>query len=117
MNPDTLERRLEAYAKQPLPAAPTNVAVAVWLEIERRRHESLLARLGWHKLLERPAWALAGLAFALAVGAIPAVAFSRVQQARQLARDSLHFEVFSPRPRGQIANLLAHPENSPNHSP
>ena len=74
MNPDPLERRLEAYAKQPLPAAPANVADDVWREIERRRHESLLARLGWHELLKRPSWALAGLSFALAVGAIPAVA-------------------------------------------
>lgn len=117
MNPDPLERRLEAYAKQPLPAAPANVAGDVWREIERRRHESLLARLGWHELLKRPSWALAGLSFALAVGAIPAVAFSRMQQADELARDSLHFEVFSPRPRGQIVSLLAHPKSSLLHTP
>jgi hypothetical protein len=117
MNPDPLERRLEAYAKQELPRVPANVAADVWREIERRRHESLLARLGWHELLKRPAWALAGLAFALAVGAIPAVAFGRVQQAEQLARDSLHFQVFSPRPRGQIVSLLARPQTSHPHTP
>jgi hypothetical protein len=117
MNPDPLERQLEAYAQQSVPAAPVKLAEAVWNEIERRRSESLAARLGWHELLKRPAWALAGLAFALAVGAMPAVAFSRLQQARQLARDSLHFEVFAPHPRGQIATLLAHPENSRHHSP
>jgi hypothetical protein len=117
MNTDPLDRKLERYAQAPLPAAPLNVAAGVWHEIEHRRRQSLVARLGWNELLSRPRWALAGLAFAVAVGAVPAVAFTRAQQAKQLARDSLHFDVFSPHPRGQIASLLAKPDNSDSHSP
>lgn len=112
MNPDPLERRLDAYAQQPLPTAPANVADGVWGEIERRRREPFVARLGWPDLLKRPAWAAAGLAFALAIGVVPALAFSRAQQAKRLARDSLHFEVFSPHARGQPASVLAKPDSS-----
>lgn len=112
MNPDPLERRLDAYAKQSLPTAPGNVAAGVWREIERRRQEPLVGKLGWPELLKRPAWAVAGLCFALAVGVVPALAFNRAQQAKRLARDSLHFDVFSPHARGQPASVLAKPDNS-----
>lgn len=112
MNPDPLERRLDAYAKQTLPTAPANVAAGAWREIERRRHEPFLARLGWPELLKSRAWAVAGLGFALAIGVVPALAFNRAQQAKRLARDSLHFDVFSPHARGQPASVLAKPDGS-----
>lgn len=114
MNPDSFDRQLEAYARQPLPAAPTNLSAGVWREIDRQRAQPFL---GWGELLKRPGWMLAGLAFALAVGAIPAVAFSRAQQVKRLARDSLHFDVFSPRAPGQLASVLTKPNNAPSSSP
>lgn len=117
MNPDPLDRKLGDYAKQPLPSAPANVTAGVWQAIEHRRRETFGARLGWHELLKRPAWAIGGLAFALVVGVVPALAFSRAQNAKRIARDSLHFDVFSPHARGQPASLLAQPNNSHPHSP
>lgn len=119
MSPDPFDRKLDAYAKRLLPATPRDIAAGVWQEIERRRHETLAARLGWHELLKRPAWALAGLGFAVALGAVPAATWSRLQEARRLARDSLHFEVFSPHARGQIASVLTQPDSSatPQRSP
>lgn len=119
MNPDPLDRRLAEYAKQPLPAAPGDVAANVWRAIERRHHQALAARIGWHELLARPGWAIAGLVFAVAVGAAPAFAFVKVQQAKRLAEQSLHFDVFSMRTGAQVMNVLAGPERAtnPTHSP
>lgn len=117
MNSDPLDRKLEAYAQQGLPSPPANVAAGVWQAIERRRRETLFVRLGWSELLRRPAWAIGGLAFALAIGVVPAVAVSRAQQAMRLARDSLHFDVFSPRARGQPASLLVEPDTAHSHTP
>ena len=116
MNPDPLERRLDAYARHALPAAPANLHADVWREIERRRTESFLARLGWAELLRRPAWAAAGIAFAVAMGMIPAVAFTRAQEEKRLARASLHFGIFAP-PRGPLATLQPQSDHPHLHTP
>lgn len=117
MNSDPLDRKLAVYAKQGLPHAPADMKDGVWQAIERRQRESFLTRLGWGELLRRPAWAIGGLAFALAIGVVPALTFSRAQQTKRMARDSLHLDVFSPRARGQPASLLVQPANSHSHSP
>jgi hypothetical protein len=111
MIPDPLDRKLDAYSRQPLPASPHDVDAEVWREIERRREQPLAARLGWHELLRQPWWAVAGLTFAIAIGTVSALAFNRVQQTKRLARDSLHLDVFLPRARGLPASVLAKPDS------
>ena len=110
MNPDPLDRKLEAYAKEPMPAVPLEIEAGVWRAIEDRRGATLAARLGWSELLKRPLWAAAGLAFAVAIGAVPAAAFMRAQNAKALARHSLHLEVFSSHTSGQAASVLTPPK-------
>ena len=96
MNPDPLDDLLSAYAKQPLPAAPDRFTADVWKEIEQRRHRGVGALLGlnWRELLQRPRFALSALGLALLAGLLPA-AVTRSADHALLARDSLHFEVFS----------------------
>lgn len=114
MNTDPVERRLDAFAKQPLPPAPGDLAAGVWQEIERRRTASAFS---WESLLS-PRLALAGLAFALLAGVVPAVAFSKAQSAKRRAADSLHFDAFSTRVAGQMINgLTASQSDTSRHSP
>ena len=96
MNSDPIDDLLSAYAKQPLPTAPDRFTADVWKDIEQRRHRGLGALLGlnWRELLERPRLALSALGLALLAGLLPAVAARSADHAL-LARDSLHFEVFS----------------------
>ena len=117
MNQDPLDPLLGDYAQHSLPRCPLDLQAGVWREIERRRHDTLAARLGWNELFQRPAWTLAGLVIALAVGAVPAMAFGHAQSTKQLARDSLHFEVFSPLARGQIASVFTRPDVAVPSSP
>lgn len=104
MNPDPLERKLEAYARQPMPDPPSNLSAGVWGEIERRRGSS---GFGWSELLARPYLTLAALAFAIAMGVVPAFAFVKTQNAKRLASDSLHFDVFSTHAAGQVVGALS----------
>jgi hypothetical protein len=62
--------------------------------------------LSWRELFAEPRLALAGLAIALFAGVLPA-AVVRVSDNTQLARTSLHFDVFSTRSPGMPATLLA----------
>lgn len=107
MNDDPLDRKLEAYAKQPLPSVPSELSGAVWREVERRRAGSF----SWEAMLS-PRLALAGLAFALLLGIAPAVVFVKLQNSKQLASESLHFDVFSTSFAGQVVSGLAHPQNN-----
>ncbi|MBI5767806.1 MAG: hypothetical protein HZA93_08415 [Verrucomicrobia bacterium] len=97
MNSDPLDELLSAYAKQPLPSAPDRFTADVWKDIEHRRHRRLgtLLGLNWRELLERPRLALSALGLALLAGLVPAI-MARSADHALLARDSLHFEVFSP---------------------
>ena len=109
MKPDTLDDLLIAYAQQPVPATSLRTSDA-WREIERRRRQNVWSRLflilDWHELFAEPRLALAALAFALMIGAVPAMAMARAEHADHLARQSIHFEVFSATSSGQLAVLL-----------
>ena len=99
MQPEPLETILAEYAAQPLPRSLEPSAAAVWREIENRRTQSWRSRVfphfDWLELFGRPGFVLAGVALALVAGAMPAVAMERVEKQRELARLSIHFEVFS----------------------
>ena len=110
MNDDPLDRKLEAYAKQPLPSMPPDLTAAVWRDVERRRGESI----SWDALLS-PRIALAGLAFALLVGIAPAVVVVKLQSSRQLASESLHFDVFSTDVARVVGGLVQPGANSHRH--
>lgn len=117
MSPDPLERKLADYARQSLPAAPDDIAAGVWREIDRRRGQTFTPRIGWRELLARPGWGIAGLIFAVAAGAAPALAFAKAQQARRLAQQSLHLDVFSLQTAGEVTSVLAAPDRSPTQQP
>lgn len=99
MKPDRLETILAAYAAQSLPASSEPSTAEVWREIERRRRQSLWSRIfpmfDWREFLLEPRLAVAAVAFAVTVGVLPAMAFNRIENERRLARQSMHFDVFS----------------------
>ena len=107
MNTDPLDRKLDAYAKQALPSTPSDFPAAVWREVERRRGETL----SWDILLS-PRIALAGLAFALLVGIVPVVVVVKLQSSKQLASESLHFDVFSTDRAGHVVSGLVQQQTS-----
>jgi len=61
--------------------------------------------LSWRELFAEPRLAMAGLAVALLAGVLPAAAV-RAANDGELARASLHFEVFSTHLPGTPAALL-----------
>ena len=97
MNSDPLDDLLDAYAKQSTPP-PSQLATGVWHKIARHRNRTLWQRLlhslEWHELFREPRVALSALALALLIGLMPAFATRSYGQVK-LARESLHFEVFS----------------------
>ena len=96
MNPDPIDDLLNAYAKQPTPAVPDRMTADIWRDIERRRSRfGWLIGLSWQELLRQPRLAVAALGLALLAGLLPATTLRSVEHA-QRARESLHFEVFSP---------------------
>lgn len=102
---------LSAYAKQPLPDA--NVSTAeIWREIDRRRSQSVWIRmfsvLDLRELFAEPRLAMAALAFAAIVGAVPAVIVSQADSELRLARQSIHLEVFAPDAKG-LGSVFARP--------
>ena len=107
MNDDPLDRKLDAYARKPLPSPPPDLSRAVWQEVERRRGEAF----SWDALLS-PRLALAGLAFALLAGIAPAVVLVKLQSSRQLASESLHFDVFSTEIARHVVSGLVQPPTS-----
>jgi hypothetical protein len=115
MNPDPLDRKLEAYARQSLPAVPPDLDAGVWGAIEQRRNATLAARLGWTELVARPLWAAAALVFAIAIGAAPAIAFMKARSDKALVRHSLHLEAFSSHTPGHVASVLVPPRSAGNH--
>ena len=107
MNNNSLDQRLNAYANQPLPSAPADLPIAVWREIERRRAKTI----SWEALLS-PRIALAGLAFALLVGIVPVVVVVKLQSSKQLASESLHFDVFSTDRAVHVVSSLVQQQTS-----
>jgi hypothetical protein len=98
MDPDPTDRLLERYARQPLPSAPEVVA-EVWREIEKRRSLSFWSRLfplsDWSEFIGRRSLAVSALAAALVVGILPSVVATRAKADQKLARQSIHFNVFT----------------------
>lgn len=107
MSTDPLDEKLGAYAQQPLPSAPADLPTAVWRQIEGQRADTF----SWDKLLS-PKVALAGLAFALLVGIAPAVVLVKLQSSKQLASESLHFDVFSTELAGNVVSGLKPAQSS-----
>ena len=110
MKPEHLEQTLASYAKQPLPACPDRLTADVWREIEQRRRHSVWTRLfqqfDWRDLSAEPRLAFAALGLALAIGLVPAFFLAKPEMEKRLARESLHFEVFSSQaPLALLARL------------
>lgn len=116
MKHDPLEQTLASYARQPLPPCPEQLTADVWRDIERRRQESVWSRLfpllDWHELFGEPRLAVVALGFAVMIGVVPAVVLSRAENTKRLARQSMHFEVFSANSSAQFATLFAEPAAS-----
>ena len=112
MKPDRLENTLAAYAAQPLPPLSGPSTADVWREIEQRRRHSWRSRifpvLDWRELFSQPRLAVAALAFAVTVGVVPAAAVNRIENERQLARQSIHFDVFSAH-AGALGSVFSRP--------
>ena len=112
MKPDRLETLLAAYAAQYLPKQSGPSIAEVWHEIERRRQQPFWSQIfpviDWHELFLEPRLAVAALAFAITVGVVPAMAFNRIENERRLARQSIHFEVFSS-DAGTLGSVFAKP--------
>ena len=100
MKPDPIDQALASYARQPLPACPDRLTGGVWREIGSRRR-SVWARLfpaaEWRGLFANPRLALPAVALALAVGLLPGLLLASPGAEQNLARESLHFDVFSSR--------------------
>jgi hypothetical protein len=101
MNTDPLENILASYAKSEVPPATTG-APEIWREIERRKKKgswlSSLSLLDWRELFLEPKLAAAGLALAVIAGSMPLFLTSSHQVSEaELARESLHLDVFSNR--------------------
>ena len=97
MNPDPLDDLLSSYSRQPLPPAP-DFTPHVWSTIKQRRSSfwsRLLPAAGWDELFREPRLAVPAFALVLVIGLLPAITFVNARRESQLARDSLHFDVFS----------------------
>ncbi len=110
MNPDPLDDLLRDYARQPLPPPPSDMEREVWRDIaQRRKHggwwSGLFPILSWRELFAEPRFAVASVALALLTGVLP-VAAARAVDTPRLARNSLHFDVFSIQSPGLPATLL-----------
>lgn len=111
MNTDPLDELLKAYAKQPLPPSSAASTAGVWREIEQRRRRGawwsrFFPVLGWREMFAESRLAIASVAVAVLTGLLP-IAAARSAEAPRLARNSLHLDVFSTRPSGVPATLLA----------
>ena len=111
MKNNPLEDLMAAYSKQPLPLPPKRGSADIWREIEARRRRSFWSRvlplLEWRELFLEPRMAVAAFTLAIAVGILPGyIVMGRANAETRLARQSLHFEVFS----AGATDLLANPQ-------
>ena len=108
MNPDPLDDLLSDYSKQS-PSPPQGTS-EIWREIEHRRRRpfwsGLLPTLNWNEFFREPRLVISALVLALMAGVLPA-AMVRADVSPQLARESLHFDVFSAHAPGAPSALLA----------
>jgi len=98
-------------ASESLPSCPDQLNSDVWQEISRRRKSTrwslLLSIQDWQDLYAQPRLTVAGIAFALILGIVPAVILTGIKNSRQVARQSIHFDVFSSQaPAGLGAPLF-----------
>ena len=111
MKPDPLDDTLASYARQPLPPGPEQLTADVWRDIELRRRKSVWSRLfpllDWQELFAEPRLAVPALACALAIGILPAVFSARAHEEQRLARQSIHFNVFSTPAATQFTTLAS----------
>lgn len=109
MNPDPLDDLLSDYSKRSMPPAPRGTS-EIWHEIELRRRRpfwsGLLPALNWDEFFREPRLVISALVLALMAGVLPA-AMGRADVSPQLARESLHFDVFSTHSPGAPSALLA----------
>lgn len=110
MNINSLDDLLSAYAKQALPPPPGDGSTEIWRSIETRRRRSFWSRvlplLEWRELFLEPRIVGAAFAMAIAIGVFPGyVVANRANTEVQLARQSLHFEVFSAGATDLLVNL------------
>lgn len=109
MTPDPLDENLAAYARQETSFCPPDLKVGIWREIERRRQQSfwtrLLPILEWREVFSEPR--VAGLAFlvAIAIGIFPVAIIAKRQTDERIARESIHFDVFSQSSISQFSSL------------
>ena len=121
MNPDPLDDLLTDYSKQSMPP-PRQGTSDIWREIEHRRRRpfwnGLLPTLNWNEFFREPRLVISALVLALMAGVLPAV-MVRADVSPQLARESLHFDVFSTHSPGAPSALLAFHgvERSPRSQP
>ncbi len=111
MKLEPIDSLLAAYAAKPLPPSSARLRAGVWREIEERRRTAwpwAWRFLDWRALLAEPKVAIAGLVVAMLTAVLPAAA-ARNYDAAQLARTSLHFDVFSTHPPGMPTRLLDQP--------
>jgi len=98
MNSDPLDELLRSYSQQPLPAPAERLSSEVWNSIKRRRKQPFWSRmlpiLDWREVFAEPRFLAVALAFALIEGTLPAMLTGRAVSPG-LARESLHFDVFS----------------------
>ena len=108
MKPDPLDPKLTAYARQRLPSCPDELTGAVWQEIARRRQSfwaRLIPTLEWRELFSEPRLAATAFVCALAAGVLPAVVLAKAHEQQRLARQSVHFDVFTAASAQQLAAL------------
>jgi hypothetical protein len=98
MKSDPLDELLRSYARRPVPLFSEPLSSDVWQVIHRRRlrpfWSRLLPILDWREVSAEPHLVAAAIAVALAAGVLPAMLTAR-ERIPRLARESLHFEVFS----------------------
>jgi hypothetical protein len=112
MKSDPLDRLLDDYARQLKPFSGGPSHADVWQAIEQRRGQSGWSRvaslLEWRELFGEPRVALAAAVFAIAVGVVPAAMVGRAENQRRLARQSIHFDVFTVQ-SGSLGAVFAKP--------
>ena len=113
MPSDHFETTLRSLVSEPLPPCPDQLDTEVWREISRRRKTTrwplLLSIQDWPDLFAQPRLIIAGIAFALIIGGMPAVIFSGIKNTQQIVRQSIHFDVFSSNAPAGLGGPLLKP--------
>lgn len=92
---DPLDDLLKGYANEALPKLPAKFDAGVWAEIERRRAHRGISLLGWADPFLQPMAVAAALLIAVLAGFTSTFLHEHPESQQQLARQSLHLDVFS----------------------